>query len=122
MLSRRRASCQRKSRAIRAECGATIRLRGDSAVSGRVIDTTYDPPRPIPAATVRLDNSPIATRSNDQGQFVLDGVPSGAARIVVSAPGYIPCELTQRLRHDAPNQIGDIALAGNSEVEGTVVS
>ena len=52
----------------------------------------------------------------------MDGVPSGAARIVVSAPGYIPCELTQRLRREAPNQIGDIALAGNSEVEGTVVS
>ena len=100
----------------------TIRLRGDSAISGRVIDTAYEPPRPIPAATVRLDNSPIATRSNDKGQFIADGVPSGAARIIISAPGYIPCELSQRVRHDAPNPIGDIALAGNSEVEGTVVA
>lgn len=100
----------------------TIRLRGDSAVSGGVFDTTYDPPRPIPAATIRLENSPLATRSNDKGQFVVDGAPSGAARIVVSAPGYIPCELTQRLRRDSPNPIGDIALAGNSTLEGTVVS
>ena len=103
-------------------CGEDDPLARRFTVSGRVIDTTYDPPRPIPAATIRLDDSPIATRSNDQGQFVVDGVPSGAARIIVSAPGYIPCELSQRLRRDAPNQIGDIALAGNSEVEGTVVT
>jgi hypothetical protein len=106
----------------RSNAEKMIRLRGDSAATGRVMDTTYDPPRPIPAATIRLDNSPIAARSNDKGQFVLDGAPSGAARIVVSAPGYIPCEFFQRLQHEAPTQIGDIALAGNGEVQGTVVS
>jgi hypothetical protein len=105
----------------RANVETKIRLRGDSALSGRVIDTTYDPPRPIPAATVRLDNSPIVARSDDKGQFALDGVPSGGARIIVSAPGYIPCELSQRLARDLPCPLGDVALAGNSEVEGTVV-
>ena len=80
----------------RSDAEETIRLHGDTVVSGGVIDTTYEPPRPIPGATVRLDKSPLATRTNDKGQFVLDGAPSGAARLVVSAPGYIPVELTQR--------------------------
>ncbi len=106
----------------RAEKEATIRLRGDSLVSGRVIDTTYDPPRPIPAATVRLENSPIATRANDKGQFALDGVPSGPVRLVVSAPGYVSCQVSQRLQQDSRDRIGDVALAGNSDVEGTVVT
>jgi hypothetical protein len=100
----------------------TIRLRGEAAISGRVVDTMYDPPRPIPAATIRLDDSPLVGSSNDQGRFVVDGAPSGAARIVASATGYVPCELTQRLQRDAPNRLGDVALAGNSEVEGTVVA
>lgn len=104
----------------------TVPLRGDAAISGRVVDSTYDPPRVIPGATVRLDDSPIVKQSDEQGQFVVDGIPSGAVRLVVSAPGYSDCKPMQRLRPvsgNAPNHpLGDVALAGNSEVQGTVVS
>ena len=105
-----------------ADAEKTVRLRGDAALSGQAIDTAYDPPRPVPGATVRLDNSPIATRCDDKGRFLLEGVPSGPARIVVLAPGYVPCDVTQRLRGGPANPIGDIALAGNSEVQGTVTA
>ena len=80
----------------------TIRLHGDSIASGRVVDTNYEPPRPVAGATVRLADSPLTARSDAKGRFILDGASSGAARLAVAASGYIPCELTQRLEQASP--------------------
>jgi hypothetical protein len=102
------------------DIGKPIQLIGDSSVAGRVVDATYEPPRPVANATLRIDHSTLVTYSDKDGRFILEGVPSGPAKVNASASGYLPREICQRLQAETANSVGDIALTGNSELEGTI--
>ena len=105
----------------RTDVDLPVVLSGDAAASGRVVDAAFEPPRPVAGATVRVDQSPLVVQSGADGQFALNGARSGTARIVATAPGYLPRESPAILPPETSTPLGDIPLAGDSEVQGTVV-
>lgn len=55
-------------------------------ITGRVVD--FENGDPLPGATVRLEGTGTATVTNDQGDYVLDKVPTGKYNILFSYIGY----------------------------------
>lgn len=52
--------------------------------------TVRGPAGPVPFASIALVGQPGGTAADEQGRFVLKGVPCGAVRISISAVGYKP--------------------------------
>jgi len=105
----------------RSDNGEPIMLAGNASATGRVVDAAVSPARPIPGATVRIDQSPLLTHTDSDGRFTLNGAKSGTARIVATASGYTRTEIRQDLPAEVPQPLGDIKLTGGCELEGTVV-
>jgi hypothetical protein len=105
----------------RADVDVPVVLTGDASVRGCVVDAAYDPPHPIAGATIRIDQSPLAATSDPDGKFALDGARSGVAKILATAAGYLPQEVSQELPSDTATALGNVVLTGNSQLEGTVV-
>lgn len=64
---------------------ASAFVAGDPAttrVSGVVLDNQAEP---VPGVTMRIDGTDLATASDDQGRFVLEGVPVGHVMLSVDA-------------------------------------
>jgi len=55
-------------------------------LQGRVI--SEETQKPLPSASVYLNNTSLGTITNEQGLFVINKIPSGKFRLVVSCVGY----------------------------------
>jgi iron complex outermembrane receptor protein len=65
-----------------------IESSGPMTVTGQV--RRADSLKPIPKATVIVEGTTIQASTDDQGRFVLSGVPSGSRHVIITAPGLIP--------------------------------
>jgi hypothetical protein len=60
--------------------------QGTAALSGRIVDSAGVP---IPGASVRVPQLERAAAADSNGQFHLDGLPTGRVTIVGEAPGFV---------------------------------
>ncbi|MDE2770104.1 MAG: carboxypeptidase-like regulatory domain-containing protein [Bacteroidota bacterium] len=70
-------------------CGASAQ---DPVLTGTVADTESE--RGLPRAHVFIASSMIGTTTDRDGKFVLEGVPPGAHRLVVTMLGYESVHVT----------------------------
>ncbi len=66
--------------------GVAPRLQAQAVVGGRVIDS--DTKKPLQGAHVFLSGTQIGTSTDLSGQYMLQNIPAGAHRLVVSMIGY----------------------------------
>ena len=64
-------------------CQCTL---AQSVLKGSVISEENQ--KPLPSVSVYLDNTSIGTTTNEQGLFILKGIPQGKYRLVVTSIGY----------------------------------
>jgi hypothetical protein len=57
-----------------------------SVLKGSVISEENQ--KPLPSVSVYLDNTSIGTTTNEQGLFILRGIPQGKFRLVITSIGY----------------------------------
>ncbi|MBX3042676.1 MAG: TonB-dependent receptor [Candidatus Kapabacteria bacterium] len=56
--------------------------------------------KPIPSATIRLENTMLGTIANKQGEFMLRRIPDGKFRLAITAVGYEPYYHTIEFEHE----------------------
>jgi hypothetical protein len=78
--------------------------RGDIEISGRVVGDSTG--APLSSAHVFLSGSVLGTTTDDNGQFRLENVPSGATRLYVTHLGYEPETLDLVLPPDTSISVG----------------
>ncbi len=75
----------------------------------------------IPAASVRLLNTDVATSANNQGAFILPNVPAGTYTIETTAVGY--ASASQNINLTSSSSVVNIVLAASgSQLSEVVVS
>lgn len=62
------------------------KISGSMKITGTVIDAKTR--KPLTGASVYLDHTTRATVSSDSGKFVLNGIPAGNYKLVISYVGY----------------------------------
>jgi hypothetical protein len=96
-----------------------ILLAGSLTVHGRVIEANTK--EPIAGATVALVDGNTTARTDAQGRYTLTGLVQDAAKLAVSAAGYLPEQAEIDPSPDQP-QLDDIALRRAASLEGRVLS
>lgn len=98
-----------------AVVGSAAAAQDDTAVSGRAVDSATG--APLPAASVIATNvdtgeTAAGALTDEDGRFVINGLPRGDYRVSVSEPGYESVDETLLVGelNDIYN-LGDIALA-----------
>lgn len=81
--------------------GVTI-VRGDARVTGRVLNKAG---QPVANARVELQGTGAATLTRNNGEFVLDSLPSGTQTLEVRQLGYSPTEVAVELTKEAPQRV-----------------
>jgi TonB-dependent receptor len=74
----------------------------DGAIVGRVTDTTA---HPTAGATIRVQNTSLATRSRDDGSFRIDHVPPGSYQLRIALLGFAPDSSTVTVRSGETAQV-----------------
>lgn len=78
------------------------RPRGRAMVSGRVVD---EKGKPLANAIVVVANVDTSVRTNAEGQFRMDGLPSGTHALTVRRVGSAPAQQFLALRSDAVTDV-----------------
>lgn len=96
-----------------------VLLGGDAVLVGKVYDTISK--EPIPNAKVGLAGNPLATRSNEKGEYRLENVFGGKNEVIASADGYPEMRqtLTVESKQETELQLG---LTGSAVASGKVIS
>ena len=89
-------------------------------VVGKVTDASSE--YPLRDAHVFIASSLIGTATDDNGNFLLDGVPPGAHRIVVTMLGYEPASTDTLLRADKTYELNLSLNSTTVELDEIVVN
>lgn len=65
---------------------APAALVAQGTITGRIVDSTAN--APLNAVSVQIANSPLGTRTDAEGRYVIHGVPAGAATVRAIRVGY----------------------------------
>lgn len=110
------------SRALRVLCALVLALGFASSafaqqsigkVRGSVLDKGNR--EPLPAASVRIENTTMGAMANDKGEYFILNVPPGVYSIIVNVIGYTPMRVT------SVKVVGDLTTQQNFELETTVL-
>jgi TonB-linked SusC/RagA family outer membrane protein len=83
-----------------------------AGVQGKILDENG---RPVPFATIKKENSPVAVAADQEGNFKIDASPG--SEVVITAAGFE----TRRIRVDK-NFPGTIILKSNDKLQEVVVT
>jgi hypothetical protein len=72
-----------------------LELEGSASLTGEVLNAENQ--RPIAEAEVVVDHAGCTAQTDKDGRFRLEKVPSGPAKLAVSAPGFVAGECQQQL-------------------------
>jgi iron complex outermembrane recepter protein len=87
-------------RVFLALCAAGLLSAQAPPCGGRITDTGL---RPLAEVSVQLAPSSFATATNSQGDFALEGVPSGSYTLLALGRGYVPLQIAITLPADCGN-------------------
>jgi hypothetical protein len=85
-----------------ADSLAAERPRGHAIIRGTVLD---DRKRPVHDATIDIASADTSVRTNEAGEFVMAGLPSGTHAMQVRRVGYAPNERLIDLRPEQTTQL-----------------
>src|SRR5690606_6439755 len=95
-----------------------LTLFAQTKIQGQITDADN---QPIFAASVLLDGSNVGTTTDEDGNFLLEDIPTNEARLVIRAVGYLPAK-----KHiDASKSMTQIRIVlkkGNRNLDEVVVS
>jgi outer membrane receptor for ferrienterochelin and colicins len=78
--------------------------------------------KPIPSATIRLENTMLGTIANKNGEFILRRIPDGKFRLMITAVGYEPFYHTIEFEHEEGDEMDiDVTMFGSIIYSGDVV-
>ncbi len=69
----------------------------DRTIKGVIHDSEN---KPIPSATIRLENTMLGTIANKNGEFILRRIPDGKFKLAITAVGYEPYYHTIEFEHE----------------------
>ena len=94
-----------------------VKLRGDATIVGLVTDEVTK--QPLAEIDVRLVGLPYQTRTNAEGKYQLDGVPSLPARIDARTAGYIAktTDVRPAAKEETPVPL---TIIGNATLSGLI--
>jgi TonB-dependent SusC/RagA subfamily outer membrane receptor len=81
--------------------------QGPGTISGRIVEAGTR--TPVPGAQVTVAGMTVGAIADDDGRYVLSGVPAGAVVVRVETAGYAPAEKRVPVRLDGPTR-ADFAL------------
>jgi Carboxypeptidase regulatory-like domain/CarboxypepD_reg-like domain len=100
------------------ETNLPVKLRGDATIVGQVTDQLTG--LPILEADVRLPGLPYQTKTDSDGKYRLEGVPSLPAKLDARTSGYIA--KTMDIKPAAKEETSvPFVLLGNSTISGVVL-
>lgn len=92
-------------------------LEGDAALTGLVTDEVTK--QPVSNVEVRLEGTPFQAKSDAEGRYRLDAVPSLSAKLNVQSAGYHAKAIEIRPAAREVTSV-PVALTGNAALSGTV--
>lgn len=95
----------------------SMRLQGSAVVEGNVVRLSDD--APLANIEVRASDLPFTAKTDDQGKFRMEGLPTGEFRFRGAAPSLVGMVAAQL----APNQVAKVrlALSGGAMLSGRIV-
>jgi len=87
-------------------------LTGGSSITGRVVDPATG--APVAGAIVSIEGTGISTETDENGDYVLDNVPTGPQRLIINPPDH------ELIRRDIDIQPGISADLGATETASIV--
>lgn len=96
----------------------SVMLRGDAIIMGLVTDEATK--QPVAEVDVRLVGLPYQTRTDAEGKYLLDNVPSLPARIDARTAGYIAMTVEVRPVAKEKSTV-PLTIRGNSKLSGRVI-
>jgi len=112
------AAARRQKEASTGPTFSGARLQtGNAVVNGRVVNAAG---QPVVGARVDVLGTPGATLTRENGEFSINGLPSGTQSLVVRQIGFAPEERAVELSTRAPARV-DVTMARPANVLSTVV-
>jgi hypothetical protein len=96
-----------------------IELLGSAALRGRIVNEVDK--QAIAEATIVVDRSPWHARSDEAGQFVLDGVVAAPATLHLAAAGFADRSVNVPLK-PGPQDLGELTLSPLPAAEDSGIS
>lgn len=96
----------------------SVKLRGDATIMGLVTDEVTK--QPVAEVDVRLVGLPYQTRTDAEGKYLLDDVPSLPARIDARTAGYIAMTVEVRPVAKEKSTVA-LTIRGNATLSGRVI-
>ena len=100
------------------ETEVRIVLTGGAVLRGRVVVSGTE--QPVAQATVSIPDTRLSASTDNDGHFVLTGMPAAEVPLRVSADGFVSRDLSYELS-DGEQTIEQIALTALVDVHGVVV-
>lgn len=110
---------QVEAKLAKGDTSIEIELKGATVLSGIVI-SAFDQ-QPLAGAEVQLEGLPLPHRTDAEGRFRFEDVVAGAAKVSVSAEGYVSAAETKETRPDEETVVW-FALKGSATLRGKVIA
>ena len=102
LLTLRSMSVAALAKTLATDTGSAKLQKGAARVFGRVLNASGGP---VANARVGVMGASSATKTRENGEFVLDSLPSGTQALVVRQLGYSPTEQTVELSARSPARV-----------------